>query len=371
MYDCGFVVGKFAPLTRGHIMLINQAATQAHKVIVVLSHDQRWVDAQRPRDRQVLALKNRLRWLQQTFAQDKHIEIEVIDESEIPQYPDGWQAYTGLLRTIIDKHLGSTVDDPYPNFVDISKLNLHRKAKTAAIFSSEIDYDKNYAKYLPFVSHVVVDAQRSTMPISATKVREDLYANWEYLPSIVRKDYTRRIAVLGTESTGKTTLVRALAKYFNTSWVEEYGRTYVETELAGSEATMLSSDFPLIAYRQKDLEEKALRTANRICLVDTNAFITEFYHRLYIGYSNPIVSAIAKEEHYDMVLVLSDNVPWVADGLRCNEDRTRTRELFKSMLLEYPNQTPEYTYFIEADNYQERYLKAVAAIEDYMSDYND
>lgn len=368
MYDYGFVVGKFAPLTRGHIMLINQAATQAKKVVVVLSHDQRWVDSQKPRDRQVLALKNRLRWLQQTFAQDKHIEIDVIDESDIPQYPNGWEAYTSLLGELIAKRLRGFYGSGMP---EGTSRNIPRLAPTAAIFSSEIDYDKNYAHYLPHISHVIVDAHRTTMPISATRVRENLYANWEYLPSIVRKDYTRKIVILGTESTGKTTLVRALAKYFNTSWVEEYGRVYVETELAGSEKTLRSSDYPLIAYRHKDLEEKAMRSANRICLVDTNAFITEFYHRLYEHCSNPIVSAIAKEERYDAVIILSDNVPWVDDGMRSNPNRSKTAELFKSMLLEYPNQTPEYTYFIEADSYQERYNRAVAIIDDYMSDYND
>ena len=369
MYDYGYVVGKFAPLTRGHIMLINQAATKAKKVIVVLSHDQRWVDAQKPRDREVLSLKNRLRWLQQTFAQDKHIEIAVIDESEIPQYPNGWEAYAGMLGKLINGHLAEDKSLMYLGTRKV-EMGFQRTAKTAAIFSSEVDYDENYKKYLPYVSHEVVDAHRTTMPISATKVREDLYANWEYLPSIVRRDYTRKVVILGTESTGKTTLVRALAKYFNTSWVEEYGRVYVETELAGSEATLRSTDYPLIAYRHKHLEEKAMRSANRICLVDTNALITEFYHRLYEGCSNPVVSAIARSENYDLVIILRDNVPWVNDGMRSNPDRTKTWDLFQDMLVEYPNQTPEYTYTIESDNFNKRYLEAVSIIDDYMSNYN-
>lgn len=38
----------------------------------------------------------------------------------------------------------------------------------------------------------------------------------------------RRVAILGAESTGKTTLARMLALHFNTVWVEEYARNYMQ-----------------------------------------------------------------------------------------------------------------------------------------------
>ena len=36
------------------------------------------------------------------------------------------------------------------------------------------------------------------------------------------------VAVLGAESTGKTTLCRDLAEHFDTPWVSEYMRTYLQ-----------------------------------------------------------------------------------------------------------------------------------------------
>jgi nicotinamide riboside kinase len=36
----------------------------------------------------------------------------------------------------------------------------------------------------------------------------------------------RRVAIVGTESTGKTTLAQQLAEHFQTVWVPEYGRAF-------------------------------------------------------------------------------------------------------------------------------------------------
>lgn len=327
MYKLGVVVGKFAPLTTGHINLITEAALQCERVIVVVSHDDRWLERQSPRDQKRLAMMNRVRWLQQTYCDMPHVDIAYINEGDfdIPEFPNGWEKYCSVLEDSILQY----AQEREIQFDPITRGQI-------ALFSSEVDYDEKYKQYLSTsITHVVVDAERTGVPISATKIRESLYDNWEYLPSVVRRDYTLRVVVMGTESTGKTTLVKNLAKLFNTSWVEEYGRVYCETVLCNSELTLRSDDYPLIAYRHKELEEQAMRTANRVCIIDTNAFITEFYHRLYEHKPNAIVSAIAHAEHFDLAIILDTNVPWVDDGLRVNSDRSKTQDLFDQMSVEF------------------------------------
>lgn len=366
MYDIGIVVGKFAPLTRGHINLITQASLQAHKVVVVLSHDDRWLQGQYARDRKALSFKNRLRWLQQIYSDMEHIDIDFIIENDIPEYPNGWEPYSRLLMGIVDKACQKFFVQ-HERVPGQSALQRPR----VAIFSSELDYDDNYVKYLPLIDHVIVDAERTTVPISATNIRGDLYHYWDYLPSLVRKDFTKKVVIIGQESAGKSTMVKNLAKYFNTSWVEEYGRTFCETELAGSEATLRSEDYPLIAYRHKELEETAMRTANRLCIIDTNALVTEYYHRLYEGEPNTIVSAIAASEHYDLVIILEPTVPWVADGMRINSDRSKTTPLFEQLLEEFPNQTPEgYTHRVSVNDYGTRFNIVRNIINNFLNDVN-
>ena len=38
----------------------------------------------------------------------------------------------------------------------------------------------------------------------------------------------KRVAIVGAESTGKTTLATALAEHYRTAWVPEFGRLYTE-----------------------------------------------------------------------------------------------------------------------------------------------
>src|SRR5581483_9617149 len=66
--------------------------------------------------------------------------------------------------------------------------------------------------------------------IMATALRTSLAVNtcWYFLEPPVRAYYARRICLIGAESTGKTTLARALAEHYQTVWVPEYGREYSE-----------------------------------------------------------------------------------------------------------------------------------------------
>lgn len=350
-YKYGIVVGKFAPLTFGHINLINEALSQCHRVLIVLSHDWRWLAKQSPRDQRILTWQNRFRWLTQTYGDCQNIEFTVIDEKDIPEFPNGWGPYCDLLLDRITDFTGDTLN-----------------REDVAIFSSEDSYDAEYQKYLPVIGHVVVDNDRSQFPISATMVREHLYEHWGYLPSVVRRDYALKVLVTGLESVGKSTVCKNLARLFGTSWVEEYGRVYCETVLAGKELTLRSDDYPIIAYQHKTQEQRALATANKVMFVDTGAFSTEFFHRLYEGRHNPVVTAIAMSEHWDLVLHLSAEVPWVADGLRCNEDRTESQRLWNEMCCLFPNQFPEdRTVWISGGDYGTRWQQAKNAVLEFMA----
>ena len=314
----GFVVGKFAPLTTGHINFINQASTQCDKLLVLLSYDERWRLKQTPYMSEKLTLKNRLKWLKETYNEFDHIIVDFVDESEIPEYPNGWAYYTELVEEKLEKHFG--------------------KKSADYVFSSEIEYDDGFKTHFPKSEHVLIDPDRENFPISATMVRGDLFKHWDYLPSAVRKEFVYKVVVVGTESTGKTTLTKYLAKMFATSWVEEYGRKFCEDHLFGDESLLTYDDYSTIAFRRKEYEDQASRTANRVLICDTNAFITGFYQYLYEGEISPLVESMIASEHYDMVIYLDDDVPWIADGLRVHgtkELRSKTKNTLEFLMERY------------------------------------
>lgn len=326
----GLMFGKFAPLHNGHISAINQAATRCDHLTVVLVYDQKWLNTLSPYLQKRLSFKNRLRWLKQTFQDLPHISVTWVDETPIAEYPNGWPAFANLI---------------------LDKLPLDYNRKIDFVFSSEPDYSDGIKKWLK-ATPIVVDNERTFVPISATTIRHDIYKNWGYLPSRVRSEFVFKVCIMGTESCGKTTLTKYLAKDFNTSWIEEWGRTFVETELCGDESLLQYEDYAEIAIQHREMERNALRTANQILISDTDAFVTAFYQKLYEGSVDPLINELIKRRDYDLDIYLTDDVKWVADGMRSmgtDERRNKTRTMFKDMLQEY-----KITPTIVSGNYSQR-----------------
>ena len=122
----------------------------------------------------------------------------------------------------------------------------------------------------------------------------------------------RRVLVTGAESTGKSTLCQELARTYRTSWCPEYLREYFQQR----QGKLTRDDQVTIARGQARLEEEAVRRASRVLFVDTDALLTCVYFEHYFGYVDPVVSRMADEEHYDLILLLHPDVPWVEDPQR-------------------------------------------------------
>lgn len=85
------------------------------------------------------------------------------------------------------------------------------------MFTSE-DYGVAYCAYLQ-CEHVLVDKQRVVVPTSGTAVRASSVQQWEHISKPLRGFYATRFVLVGAESTGKSTLIAALAKHYKTTSV--------------------------------------------------------------------------------------------------------------------------------------------------------
>lgn len=287
----GLVVGKFYPFHSGHAYLIETALKHSDQVVVLV------VD----RSTQVFPGEERANWIREIFPQ---VDVRVVLDIENDDDSKLWAEYT------IDM-LGYAPD---------------------TVFTSE-DYGTAYAQFLG-AKHFLVDKERTTIPISGTKVRENPYHVWEFLSKPVRASLARRIAILGAESTGTTTLARALAQHFHTVWVPEFGRFYSEGKTT-SDTAWETEEFVHIAKTQSDLEDELARFADKLLICDTNAWATRLWHERYLGKLDPAVDAIANRRHYDLVILTGDEIPFEQDGLRDGEHirhamQGRFREVLES-----------------------------------------
>lgn len=138
-----------------------------------------------------------------------------------------------------------------------------------------------------------------------------------------------RVAILGAESSGKSTLAAALAERLHTVWVPEYLREFVETQ----GRVPVAGDQFLIAGMQAAREREAAGRANRVLVCDTTPLMTLVYSRHYFDGADAPLSALASATRYDLTLVTAPDTPWVADGLQRESEAVR-QQVYRLLLDE-------------------------------------
>ena len=132
-----------------------------------------------------------------------------------------------------------------------------------------------------------------------------------------------RIALLGAESTGKSTLAQALARRYGTLWVPEYLREFVEVN-----ARVPREDDQLGIARTQRVREEALALDARttgLLFCDTTPLMTAVYSRIYWGRVPADLLALEAAHDYAWTLVAAPDLPWVPDGLQRESEEVRQR----------------------------------------------
>lgn len=166
-------------------------------------------------------------------------------------------------------------------------------------------------------THLKVDPARAAIQIAATDIRGDPLGRWDMLLASARAGLTRRVCLVGAESTGKSTLASALADHYNTVWVPEYGRQYTLDKLAaGTNDRWSTADFEAIAHGQHHAEDAAARIAGPVLFCDTDALTTAVWHERYLATPSPEVANVARRRRYDLRVICGTDIAWAADEIR-------------------------------------------------------
>jgi NadR type nicotinamide-nucleotide adenylyltransferase len=129
----------------------------------------------------------------------------------------------------------------------------------------------------------------------------------------------RRIAVTGPESTGKSILAEQLASHFQTSWVPEYAREYLE-ELG---RPYEEKDILLIAEGQLALEEHQILLAEKYLFCDTEPLVTKIWSEVKYNRCDPWILKLVEQHRYDLYLLCDIDLPWQYDPLREHPHKRR------------------------------------------------
>ncbi|WP_142784246.1 AAA family ATPase [Changchengzhania lutea] len=173
-----------------------------------------------------------------------------------------------------------------------------------------------------------------------------------------------KVVLFGPESTGKTTLSRQLARYYNSVWVPEFARDYLQDKWNNERKTCEPHDLLPIAEGQMRLENKLANKTDSVLICDTDLLETKVYSEAYyLGTCDPILEKYALENTYDLYFLTYIDTPWEADDLRDKpEDRQEMFEAFKNELVK--NKRP---FVILKGNKKERLETAIAHIDTLLN----
>jgi HTH-type transcriptional repressor of NAD biosynthesis genes len=285
----GLVIGKFMPVHAGHIALIRFAAEHCDELIVSMSYT----------EKDPIDFNLRFAWIREIFKDSPKIKPALLtddfDDESAPM-PVRTKIWAVALRKI------------YPP-IDI-------------IFSSE-EYGEPFALSMQ-ASHIAFDPPRRIHPVSATLIRQQPFQYWDFIPTIVKPYFVKKICMYGPESTGKSTMAQKMAERYHTGFVPEVAR-----EMLTSNNFTLDKIIEIGEAQTQRIVEK-VQIANKILFCDTDLITTQIYSQYYLHQVPDILYTLENKVQYDHYFLFDIDVPWIADGLRdLGDKRDYMYEIFR------------------------------------------
>lgn len=286
-YRHGLTLGKFLPLHQGHELLLTIAASRCETLTVLVgtTSDDRW------------SFSTRERWIRESLARRSDLratEIRIVNDPD----PD---------PNVAKDASGTVTDETYwqtwlaQNAAHFSELDV---VFTSDAYGAQIAQRAN-------VEWCPVDPDRAVNPISGSQILSDPARHFARVAETARPDVGATVAVLGAESTGKSTLVETLVTSLRCGHAPEWGRIISEVK-----PELDVADFDAIVTIQAEMIRSAQCHSNGLCLTDTEAITTALFAPLYLGAEHEPSWDAARRQRFDLYLVLAPTVPWINDGTR-------------------------------------------------------
>ena len=147
----------------------------------------------------------------------------------------------------------------------------------------------------------------------------------------------KKIVIIGPESTGKSTLCAALAAHFQTAWVREYAREYLDAHGMGyTYDTLTTIGRGQLALEDAAAGDETAGSEDGLVFIDTDLYVIKVWSEYVYGRCETwILKEIARRK-YDAYLLCNTDLPWADDPLREYPDpgiRERLYHIYKDLLV--------------------------------------
>jgi len=314
----GLIIGKFMPLHKGHVGLINFACKNCDELTVLAG-----VLPGEPIEGHL-----RYKWLWETFRDNRKIKIDFTDDI-LPAAAESSRSVSKVWAEYPSKK--------YPG--------------VRIIFSSE-PYGEYLAEYMQ-IEHKYYDPERIETPVSATMIRENPFLYWEYIPEAVKSYFRKKVCIYGTESVGKSTLTENLARHYKTNFVPEMAREYL------NDHKVVYEDIPVIAEIHANAILDNENKSERIMFVDTDIITTQIFSKFYFDKVPDFPPWVWNANKFDLYLFLETDTPWVDDPQRDTKDCRKEHRIWFQKELDDRN----IPFTLISGSWDERFKKSCKTIE--------
>ena len=291
------ILGKFSPMTKGHLAMIEYYSNKYanDKVYVFVCYT----------EGETIPVDMRFSWVERATKHLENVEVKYVLEQ-----------------------LGSS-DDGRESDWNVSKVWakwLKRQYPELTTFGGSEPYVQMMANSIN-LEYDLYDVDRTITPVSATLIRSDINKHKDLLaiPEIY-DEYVYRIAVVGLDSCGKSTLVHWLSSQFDCEVVNEYGRDYCAIHARpdnGVDNFLKPKDLEEITYGHHKLVIASVRNAwykkKKLVIVDTEHYVTRGFSFRYFETDNQYIKNCCNFQHYDG-MIYCDLLPLENDGTRRQVD---------------------------------------------------
>ncbi len=321
----GLVTGGFRPFHKGHEALIDFAKSNCDELLVFVAD---------PPGKWEIPYKYRLNWVSSQYLHDPQVEVfgDVVKEPKFGA------------TTEKSKWWGKFITKKFGKF--------------DRVFTSE-DYGTAFSESLG-AENWTFNSSRSIIPVSATLIRNKPITNWNYINNFAKDYFVKKICIVGTESTGKTTLANQLAGYYNTVMSPELGREIFAETRSGS-----LEDIKIVGLKHAEAILRNTRLANKILFVDTDLEITKSYSQYLFNEIPEFSPWIEKANEMDLYIYLMPDAPYIQDGTRLT--KKDAHDLHKIHRGRFDKKNPVVLQY--KGDYLERFNEAVRAIDKFISKY--
>ena len=163
------------------------------------------------------------------------------------------------------------------------------------------------------------------------------------------------MGIIGSEHSGKSNLTHKLANHYNTTYVREYRKEYIEEVLQNNEDNLQYEDYSQIAYGQNQKISESVKNADRLVIIDTEFTSLQAYYIKNNESEHPVIEDFIRNSNFDVLIYIEKT------------DQKGTFNEILQKLLEKNNK--KYIKLTHENNTSltENYIKSIEIIDNYIN----